>query len=242
MMRSTILLACLAVSAGVARADTATPTTADGQARFETGSAAYAAGDFARASEEFSAGYGVEPWSGFLFAWAQAERRAGDCTEAIELYRRFLATKPSVKAEQLAADGIGACNGSLGTPPPMVITLPAPPPVAPPRPLPPRPFRHKLAVTLGALGVAGAGTGVTFYLLARRDGDAALRAASYPEAERLHDRAGTRTTIARIAGGVGGALCVAAAIRFALAGPAPRDRGVDVAITPSGELVVAGTF
>src|SRR5262249_12983924 len=155
-----------------------------------------------------AAGYAAEPWPGFLFAWAQSERRRDHCSVAIALYRRFLATEQPAGARQLATDGIAACGGRGDVEPvPPPIEPPVPPhglpnpPSAPPTPAGPAPpreapgFRHKLAAGLVGGGLVAGGTALTFYLLARRDAADADRALTHPEASALYDRGETRLLI-----------------------------------------------
>jgi hypothetical protein len=214
--------------------------TVEGKAHFADGSAAFARGDFATASREFAAGYAVEPWSGFLFAWAQAERSAGACTAAIDLYKRFIATQPPASAKQHAIGWIEQCGGTYVEPPPVPSPKPAPPPSKPPvvvdqyeAPA----FPHKLAVTLGGLGLASGLVSLRFYLWSRRDFDAAAERIDYVDAAHFYDRGRRRTTIALVSGGLAVGLVTGAIVRFAL----HRRTAVDIAVTPSG-VEVAGRF
>src|SRR5262245_15019234 len=54
--------------------------------------AVYNAGDFAASIDGFHKAYDLDPTkSQYLFSWAQALRRSGDCTKALELYAKVLA-------------------------------------------------------------------------------------------------------------------------------------------------------
>jgi len=188
------------------------PQTSAAQARLDAGTKAFKANDFATASKEFAAGFAAEPWSGFLFAWAQSERRRGDCASAVKLYTRFTATNPPAEVRQLADDGIAACGGVV-EPHPNPSPSPSPSPNSSPSPTPsatPSPssqgFQHKLAIGLAAGAVD------------------------------LYHRAEDRRLVAQIAGGVSIGLAAAAVLRFVLHRPEQDDR---FAITPSGVSFIA---
>ncbi|MEZ4369112.1 MAG: hypothetical protein R2939_22935 [Kofleriaceae bacterium] len=231
-----------------ARADDAAPQTAEAQARFDAGTAAYQAADYDRAATEFAAGYAAEPWAGFLYARAQAERKRGRCDVATGLYQRFLAADPPPRARQLAEDALAACGDS--SPPPITTPPPAstPPPVTSPPPeavdLGPAPgFHHKLAVGLLAAGAISGGLATWSYLSARAAAADAERAPTFAEFEPLAERSEDRLLLARVAGGVGAALVVAGVVRLVVHGPPRRAaRRVEVGLGPSGQLVVAGAF
>lgn len=67
------------------------------------------------AASEFKRAYREDPQPRTLFAWAQAERLAGNCEESIELYGKFLATEPPEADVEAAEFGIRACNGGSDT-------------------------------------------------------------------------------------------------------------------------------
>ena len=212
-----VIVAMSAVSA--AQPAGGKPQTASAQTRLDAGTKAFKANDFATASKEFAAGYAAEPWSGFLFAWAQSERRRGDCPSAVKLYTRFTATNPPAEVRQLADDAIAAC-GATPVPvvdPPKPDPKPEPPVVvAPVEPKRDEPFPHKLAVGLGVGAVVAGGVGIAFYVASNSAADDANRAGSHPEAVDLYDRAKDRRLVAQICGGVSIALATAAVLRFVL--------------------------
>jgi hypothetical protein len=81
---------------------------------FEVGVKAYQDGKFAEAAAAFEASYASDPQPDTLFAWAQAARKAGDCTTAIKLFDDLLAggvaaeNKDAVVASrQVCVDAIG---------------------------------------------------------------------------------------------------------------------------------------
>jgi hypothetical protein len=112
-MRTLALVALLAVgAAGVAVGETARPEPSDSVARkhWRRGLKLFEKERYDDASVQFWAGWALEPFSPFLFAWAQAERLAGDCPTAVTLYRRFLSEKPPADQAQRARVGLELCS------------------------------------------------------------------------------------------------------------------------------------
>jgi hypothetical protein len=120
--RTCILLALLLVSSAAFAGDT--PEKPEAKAYFSDGTAAFERGEYAAASRAFAAGYEIENWNGFLFAWAQAERKAKNCAKAIQLYSRFIATKPADSAKEHALGWIKVCGGEYVEPPPEPVKDP----------------------------------------------------------------------------------------------------------------------
>jgi tetratricopeptide (TPR) repeat protein len=75
----------------------------------ENGLAAYKAEDYAAAAAEFAAAYALVADRGLLFAWAQAERLAGNCEKAIDLYAKFLESDPGKRDRKAATLALTAC-------------------------------------------------------------------------------------------------------------------------------------
>lgn len=205
------------------------PETSQGKAYFDDGSAAFQRGDYAAAARAFAAGYEVEPWSGFLFAWAQAERSAGSCATAIPLYERFLATGPRVEVRAHAIGWIEQCGGKYVEP------LPPPPPPPPHRE--PPPFRYKLAIAFGAAALVSGAIGVRYYIRSREDFAEGAAARRYVDTQIAYDRGIERRTIAQLAGGAGVAFAIAAVVRFAWVARTP----VEISVAPQG-IAVEGRF
>jgi tetratricopeptide (TPR) repeat protein len=72
---------------------------------YQAGQAAYNAGDYQKAIEEFKRGFALEPDISkkgltYLFNLGQAYRQVGNCKEASFAYSRFLALKTDVAPEQ----------------------------------------------------------------------------------------------------------------------------------------------
>jgi hypothetical protein len=221
----------------------------------DAGATAYAAGEFGTAASEFAAAYQLEPEPGLLFAWAQARRLGGSCPEALDLYHRYLDTKPN-EAQTTATQGwIAECEKAAGIthvepppppPPPhdddhVVVPPPIDPPTGPEAPpAAASRWRDPLGITLAAGGVIGLGVGGGFLYAAKlaEDRDESVledQKAAWADADR-------RRTIGFIALGAGAALAVGAVIRFATHDPAPRGEHTTVVIDPSGSVFVLGSF
>lgn len=123
MTRSTFLVLALVLGTTTAHAELAPAA----KVRLDAGLARYSAGQYESAIVEFEAAFEIDPEPSLLFTWAQAERLAGHCDQAVPRYRRFIASKPSQAAIDLANNGISLCEsqrtGGGGPPPP-----PPPPP------------------------------------------------------------------------------------------------------------------
>ncbi len=91
----------------------ALPANAEAKAHLANGTEHYKRSEFDDAVEEFRKGYEIEADPVFLYSWAQAERRRGNCAASVKLYQRFLATKPEQLAAEYARDGILQCAEKL---------------------------------------------------------------------------------------------------------------------------------
>ena len=76
----------------------------------ERGVELYQSGRYRLAADQFMAAYENDPQLDTLFAWAQSERKAGDCTMALRLYRHYLDKKPSPVDARAARVGIDRCE------------------------------------------------------------------------------------------------------------------------------------
>ena len=84
------------------------------QALYQRGLARFEAHDYRGAVVDFQSAFALDPVPDLLFAEAQAERLRGDCTRAVILYQRFLATNPprlQVDATQNRARPLRAATG-----------------------------------------------------------------------------------------------------------------------------------
>lgn len=204
----------------------------------DAGVEAFAEGRYEDAARILGEAYRAEPEPELLFAWAQAERYAGHCEEAVPLFREYLAGSPPVDVRGLAREAIEACGDDPDAelPPPQepreTADADADPdgPVAPVDPAgPDRPARRVArdplghALTWSGVAVAAVGAGLLADAHRRRsEAQGAGDEQSYRDA-----LAGaptlSRAGIAVLAGGA--ALVVAGVVRFAvLAGRRGRDR------------------
>jgi tetratricopeptide (TPR) repeat protein len=213
----TLILSTLTMSAPAGAIDP------EAKEHLERGLAGYTAKDYAGAIKDLRLAYALDPRPEILFAWAQAERLYGRCSQASKLYDRFLKSKPSAQQAAAARTGIERCEGQPDTTPadPEDVEQPAPQPAQeqpeqPPAAAPPPPRPRVDAVGLGLLGVGVALGAVGGGLLgagerkAKQLGDVA----TYDE---YADGSGPVRTL-RIAGGVlagvGGALIVGGLVKL----------------------------
>ena len=196
-----------------------------------------------------------------LYALAQAKRLAGDCPAALVHYRRFLDSNPPSQPSRIGSQEHGtmrrgearsrAAHSSAGagrTPAPS--STPPPDSRASVRAPEPAPSRHAHRGLLGigmflvicfwevaSLPVRSAGTSS----LPRAPSFRSARAASrYDDAETHADRAHRDQKIAVVGAAVGGALVVAAIVRFVLHDDSPAGRtgaGPKVGASASGVVV-----
>ena len=83
---------------------------ADAAEAFEHAKASYAAGDFAAAATAFRAAFEADPQADYLFGWAQAVRRGGDCPGAMAQYRRLLAMQLSDEQAAATRQAMSRCS------------------------------------------------------------------------------------------------------------------------------------
>ncbi|MCA9707305.1 MAG: tetratricopeptide repeat protein, partial [Myxococcales bacterium] len=77
---------------------------------FEAGKAAFAEQRYDDAAQSFERAYRRRPEPLLLFVWAQAERLAGRCEQAVPLYRRYLALGPPDDDVEVTRQAIEACG------------------------------------------------------------------------------------------------------------------------------------
>lgn len=102
---------------------------------FIRGARAFEAQRWDEAAGAFAAAYADHPRPELLWARAQSLRFGGHCEDALPLYERFIATRPSAEEIADANTNIATCRELVGdtvpivepTPPPVVQTTPPPP-------------------------------------------------------------------------------------------------------------------
>lgn len=105
------LAAALAVAPAIARAEEPPPpeeVPAKARALAQQGRAFHDAGDYGSAIIAFKEAYVMAPSAGLLFNLAQAYRLQGNCDDATRMYRRYLATAPSVEGRTIAEERLAS--------------------------------------------------------------------------------------------------------------------------------------
>jgi len=206
------------------------------------------------ASQAFARAYEQTGEPKFLYTRAQAERRAGRCQEAIDLYEEFLATEPAEKARDLARKYIEECRALLPEPDPEPEPEPEPQPELQPDPVedpttesdppvvddPPAVrawYRDPLGDALVGVGVVAAAAGGAMIGVAYRDANAADGASDDRAFGQQLDRAQTLERAGAITIGVGAAVLVAGVVRWAVIG-AKSKRQARVLPYPGGGAIV----
>jgi tetratricopeptide (TPR) repeat protein len=213
----TLILSTLTVSAPAGAIDP------EAKQHLERGLAGYTAKDYAGAIKDLRLAYALDPRPEILFAWAQAERLYGRCSQASKLYDRFLKSKPSAQQAAAARTGIERCEGQPDTTPadPEDVEQPAPQPAqeqpeqpAAAAPPPPRPRVDAVGLSLLGVGVALGAVGGGLLGAGERKAKQLGDVATYDE---YADGSGPVRTL-RIAGGVlagvGGALIVGGLVKL----------------------------
>lgn len=223
---------------GVARAEPV-------QDLVDEATALYERADLAGALEKLEAAYARSKRPDILFGIGRIHVDRGDCTKAIDVYRRFLESKPGPRSTQIATEKIAECQAILGR---------STPPASPPRSNVPASMPRTRTVehpwytdvvgdVLLVAGVGALGTSAYFANGARADIDRASAGApsgiSLEEYTRLTDRADNRRRNAWIAASVGGALVLGGVLKLALS---DRTEVVPVASPTGGGVALGGRF
>ncbi|MEM6994475.1 MAG: hypothetical protein AAF721_28425 [Myxococcota bacterium] len=205
----------------------------EARAHFEAAQEAFENEDYAAAIPDLKAAYALEGNPLLLYAWAQAERFSGNCKRALELYKQYLDRGPNDEQRRLAEANIADCQAEVGG------TDPDPPPKDPTDPTDPsgnedtstapattgatdtppggKPwYKDWLAPTLAGAGLLAAGGGGALIALGVRQGRDAPTAVNEMDYFEEGDAARAKHTAGWVLVGVGGALVVGAAIRYAL--------------------------
>lgn len=241
----------------------AMPKNREAASKLEEGLSLYRNEDYAGAAEAFEQGYAIEPDATFLYTWAQAERLRGNCTEAVNLYTRFIETSPPEVQIAAAQDGKARCADTLAqetatraqveedeldeladsiaepaptTPAPAASSTPSRDEAEPPEPW----QRDPAAGALVGVGAVGLGAGVGLLI-----GAAVIRPATYAEAQTYKRRSRSLSVAGGVTLGVGAVLLLAGAIRYGVL--ARRQRSTEMVVAPSfdgqtGSVVWSGRF
>jgi tetratricopeptide (TPR) repeat protein len=150
----------------------APPSPSAAEAQFRLGKAYFDLGQYLNAAEAFEKGFELQPKPLFLYNAAQAYRKAGAATAALEKYRRFLELDPKAperaevqgyirELEQVAPQPRPPAARPAAAPPPPELDAPspqalAPAPIVPESPRSPAPRHHRwLWVTIGLAAAGG---------------------------------------------------------------------------------------
>lgn len=192
---------------------------------FDRATAAFNRDDYEAAASELKAAYAIEPNPLVLYAWAQALRLSGDCDKAVPMYRRFLTMNPTDEERSLAETNLLDCGVPIEepTPPPPDTTGDPTDPgetgTTPPTPQPDEPkpwYKDWLAPTLAGVGLGAVGGGAALVALGRGQNDDSGGAINEDASNAEHDEARRKNAAGWVLVGVGGALVVGGAIRYAL--------------------------
>ncbi len=219
---------------------------ADAKKHVDKATAAHTAGKFDVALSELTLAYSLDPQPALLYAIGQVHVKLGHCTEAIDFYERFIASKPAQGADE-ARQAIETCkNQPAEAPPPP----PPPEPAHPAPPPPPPPAAPGGAFYTDVIGDALVGGGALASLIALlqyrsalADLDAADQSMTYGAQVKLVDDAHSARTVAVVFGIGGVALIGAGVYRFLTHDRGPEGHGVAVVPTQGGGFVSwAGRF
>jgi len=91
----------------------AAPKGRAAKVQFDKGVAAYGKSDYVTASLAFGKSYALEADVETLFAWAQSERKQGDCAKASELYAKLLDSKLPAENKSVVQGQLDECKRIL---------------------------------------------------------------------------------------------------------------------------------
>jgi hypothetical protein len=237
----------------------------DGDAKrlFGEAQAAFEVGDFATASARLESAYLIEPEPSLLYPWAQAERQLDHCKTAIELYQKFIDSRPAERMVTAANQNIERCEQRLAEtaaaaepPPPEPGTDEEEAPFGPPdEEQPPKkadanPKAEKIGIAVGAtlvgVGAVGLAAGGTLIGLAIGRAKATGEASSNTRYNELRKQATTFRAGGIAAASIGGALLVGGIVQLAIVGAKrKRTKKADVSMFFDGRtaaVVWSGRF
>lgn len=183
--------------------------------------------EYKAAAKELGLAHGIDPRTNILFAWAQAERLAGDCDEATKLYHRLRKAELADEDKLGVLEGLERCGAfeqadnvqkkadraaRAGTPW----------------------YSDWLGDTLLVSGIVGLGVGASFWQISSTEEDDVANAFVYETHQDLEARAKTHRQVSILAFSVGGALIAGSIARYMTRDNGAR-KGTEVApVTVSG--------
>jgi len=242
----------------VARTAAAQPN--DAERLYTDGQKAYDDKRYDDALAAWEKAYELSHLPGLVFNLAQAHRLRGECTKAVEQYRKFIELDPSSSQRVTAEALIKELEPCKDAPPPVVlhhdVTPPPPPPkvIAPPRSVDgdrdhvdvDRGHGKRVAsVIVGIGGVAAIGAGVFFgnraQSLASEVNSACAAGCAWKDVEGKDSDGRTALTLQWVGYGVGAAALVTSGVLYFVG---MHDHGT-VAVTPhagGATVSVSGSF
>ena len=196
----------------------------------------YKAGKYDEAAKVLKDAYDVDGKPETLFALAQAQRLAGDCTSAAANYHKVISQVSDMNVAKLVQQNLALCEKDEPKPPPEPTVEPK---AEPPPPEPKivtrtvvRDVGHtdRLAAMLFGAGMLGLGASGGLYLAASSTRDAADHARTLDDHDRLASRASSEQVGMVVAAGVGLAAVGYAVFRWTHGSDAAK---TDVAVVPT---------
>ena len=219
-MRPLWLAIAVLIAPALAVADDLPPVA---QEHVDAAAVAFEAHDYAKAGTEFEAAYKLAPVPFLLFSWAQAERLAGHCPKALDLYKKYLYADISRAQIEVTRSNIKLCEAQSWMPP-----------ATPPPPPPPQPwYMNVLGDSLTGAGVIGFGVGLTYLTLGSRSETRAKQAMYLDEFQAGLDEATSRRRIGGVSLVLGAALVAGGVVVYVV-------HGRHVTATTDGQSVVVG--
>lgn len=238
-MRSCWLIAAVLVGAA-APAPAHADAKADKQLAkqyVDAGLSAQDTGNYDTAITLYQKAYDLVPHPVLIFNIAQATRLAGRLADALALYEKYLAQDPHGAKADVARDLIDDLEAKLAAEreraAAAAVVAPPPPPVEAPPPASPGRSLRLTGLTVGAVGIIGAGLGLGFALHGRTLNN---------DVEKTYDpakvHAGDRANTIAYLGGIGGGLLIATGAALYLWGH--RQANEHLAIAPAVAPNMAG--
>jgi tetratricopeptide (TPR) repeat protein len=206
------------------------PMVEEAHREFERGQDQFAEGDYAGAIASYEVGFAIDPHPDFLYARGQALRLSGDCAGAIEAYHGFLASSPPDTEAKVTRFNIARCERELAAARRQADLRDEPW------------YRDALGGVLAGGAVIALATGTAYLIVADQHVDKANDAYGLEEYYYEADLAHTDRKIGVVLGVAGGALAIAAVLRYSLR---ERDKITVTAMPTSGggaAVVLGGRF
>jgi tetratricopeptide (TPR) repeat protein len=205
----------------------------------------YKAAKYDDAAKALQQAYDLDHKPETLFALAQAQRLAGDCTSAAANYHKVIGEMPDVNVAKLVQQNLSLCEKDEPKPAPEPRAEPAPPPE--PKVITKTVVRDTgktdmVAAAMFGVGMLGLGAAGGLYVASSSNRDAADNARTLDEHNSLASKADGEQTGMFIAAGLGVAAVGYAVFRWTRGPDAPK---ADVAIVPTsggGSVSFSGSW